>query len=116
MFLEQGRDESKRSGNEGRSGYTCQTTQDEKGVFVRHERDDQVEQAEHEEAPAEDGFRGVEVGYSAPEQEERCESEPESSLSIVSACGHSVWEARRGRWVVTYDDPCLLSKYDPQIV
>ena len=45
-----GRDEPVRGGDEGSCSDSRDAAQDEEGDLVRHERDDEVERAEHEKA------------------------------------------------------------------
>lgn len=54
-----------------RSEDTANCTQDKVRVLLWHDRDDHVEDGHPEEAVGKDWSRRVQVGYSAPEQQER---------------------------------------------
>ena len=69
------------------TGDTAQSSEDEVGVLVRHERNDEVDDAQGEKAVAEDGFGRVQIGYSAPEEEEGSEGDGVCSLSLHQLIG-----------------------------
>ncbi len=56
MGLENGGDQSERGRDEGSTGDTANSPQDEEGVLVRQEGDDEVEDTEGDEAKCEDGL------------------------------------------------------------
>lgn len=56
MGFEHSGDQSERGGDEGSTGDTANSPQDEEGVLVRQEGDDEVEDTEGDEAKCEDGL------------------------------------------------------------
>lgn len=70
LGFENGDDEAERSWDETRSGDTADGAKDEEGELIGEEGDDEVEDAEGDEAVGEDGLCGVQVGDAAPEEEE----------------------------------------------
>lgn len=56
-------------------------SEDEVGVLVGHERDDEVGEPQTEKAPSEDWFGRVQVGHSSPEEQERGKRDTVRSLA-----------------------------------
>lgn len=61
------------STHRSRTSNTAQSSEDKVGKLIGHERDDEVDDPQSEEAVCEYRFGRVEVGHSTPEQEERGE-------------------------------------------